>query len=238
MSVNSLFNNTAATAANASSSAATSAAATAANASSSSGSSNLISENSFLNLMIKELENQDPTSPMSNMDYISELAQFNSMNELTSMNSTLQTLVSSQNGASLGSAVNLVGQSVQATGNSFSFSSGTPSQLAYSLPQDANSVSLDVYDSSGNLVYNANLGSQKSGPQSFAWDGLENSGQAAPSGTYTFSVGGTGASGSTVSGTTYAQATVVGLSNSSSGGVQLELNNGSTVPLSSVTNVG
>ena len=150
MSVNSLFNNTN-TAANG--------ATAAAGAASSSGSNNLISESSFMNLMVKELENQDPTNPVSNTDYISELAQFNSMNQLTSMNSTLQSMESSQNEATLGSAVSLVGQTVQATGNSFSFTGGNSTQLAYSLPQNANSVALDVYDSSGNLVYNTNLGS-------------------------------------------------------------------------------
>ena len=106
MSVNSLFNNTN-TAANG--------ATAAAGAASSSGSNNLISESSFMNLMVKELENQDPTNPVSNTDYISELAQFNSMNQLTSMNSTLQSMESSQNEATLGSAVSLVGQTVQAT---------------------------------------------------------------------------------------------------------------------------
>ena len=229
MSVNSLFAPTTTTnnAASVASSAATAA----------SNSNNLISENTFMNLMVKELQNQNPLDPMSNTDYISELAQFNSMNQLTSMNSTLQSLVSLQNQATLGSAVNMVGQSVQASGNAFGFSSGATANLNYSLPQNAGSVSMDIYNSSGNLVYNTNLGAQSAGSQSFTWDGTENGGQTAPNGNYTFSVGATGSGGTAITPSTFTQATVTGLSTSSTGAVQLELSNGSTVPLSSVTNV-
>ena len=230
MSVNSLFTPTAAQ--TASSAAANSATAAAAN------SNNLISENTFMNLMVQELQNQNPLDPMSNTNYIAELAQFNSMNQLTSMNSTLKSLVSSQNQATLTNAANLIGRTVQASGNTFGFTSGSPSSLNYSLPQNANSVSLDIYNASGNLVYNTNLGSLSSGSQSFNWDGLENNGSSAPNGNYTFSVGGTGANGNVVTAATYTNATVMGLTTSSSGAVQLELSNGSTVPLSSVTNVG
>ncbi|MHB1662086.1 MAG: flagellar hook assembly protein FlgD [bacterium] len=234
MSVNSLFNQAAPSAA-ANNGAAAAATAGSAN---STNSNNTISESTFMNLMVEELQNQDPTNPMSNTDYISELAQFSSMNQLTSMNSTLQSLVSSQNQATLSSAVSLVGQPVQANGNTFGFTNGGNTALNYSLPSNANAVSLDVYDTSGNLVYNTNLGSQNSGNQSFNWDGLENNGSSAPSGNYTFSVGGTGTNGKVVTAATYTDATVTGLSTSSSGAVQLELSNGSTVPLSSITNVG
>ncbi len=234
MSVNSLF------APSASSSAANSAAAAAATAGSAgaSNSNNLISSTTFLNLMVEQLENQDPLNPQSSGANISELAQFDSMNQLTSMNSTLQSLVSSQNQAAFGNAVNLVGQSIQASGDTFSFSSGSQSSLQYSMPQSANSVSLNIYDGSGNLVFNTNLGALGSGAQSFNWDGLENNGSSAPSGNYTFSASGTGANGAVVNASPYTNGTVTGLSTSGSGAVQLELSNGSTVPLSSVTNVG
>ncbi len=226
MSVNSLFPATTSTAV-----ANTAAAANSAN------SNSLISENTFMKLMVQELQNQNPLDPMSNTNFISELAQFNSMNQLTSMNSTLQSLVSSQNQAVLSNAANLIGRTVQANGNSFGFTSGSSASLNYSLPQNANSTSIDVYDSSGNLVYNTNLGPQNSGSQSFNWDGLENGGSAAPTGNYSFSVNATDASGNPITATTYSNAAVMGLTTSSSGAVELELSNGSTVPLSSVTNV-
>lgn len=227
MSVNSLFaaSNSDATAASSTS------------ASSASTNNNLINENTFMNLLVKELQNQDPTSPMSNSDFISELAQFNSMNQLSSMNTSMQNLASTIDQSSMGSAVNLIGRMITATGGSFNYSGSGTSTLDYSLPQNASSVTMDIYDNSGNLVYNTNLGNISSGSQTFNWDGLTNSGSTAPSGSYTFSVNGTDSSGNSVQGTTYSNATVTGLTNSSSGGIELELNTGQTVPLSSVTGV-
>jgi len=234
MSVNSLFAPTASsTAANS----ATAAAATA-NSANSSNSDSLVNASTFMQLMVQQLQNQDPLNPQSSSDSLAQLAQFDSLNQLSSVNSTLNALVADQNQATLGSAVNMVGHPVQANGNAFGFSSGSAANLNYSLPQNASSVSMDIYNASGNLVYNTNLGAQSAGSQSFAWDGVENSGSAAPAGNYTFSVGATGSTGSPVTASTYTQATVTGLSTSSTGAVQLELNNGSTVPLSSVTNVG
>lgn len=208
------------------------------NLNSSAGSGKLVSENTFMNLMVKELQNQNPLEPMSNTNFISELAQFNSMNQLTSMNSTLKNLVSSQNQAALGSTVSLIGKTVQAKGNSFGFTSGAGMPLKYSLPQNAKSVSLDIYNVSGNLVYNAKLGPQNLGSQSFNWNGLENNGSSAPSGNYSFSVNATDTAGNPLTVTAYSNATVTGLTTSSSGAVELKLSNGSTVPLSSVTSVG
>ena len=236
MSVNSLFAPTTTT--NNAASVASSAASAAANtANSSNPNGSLVSATTFMQLMVQQLENQDPLNPQSSSASLAQLAQFDSLNQLNSVNSNLQTIVSDQNQATLGSAVNMVGTSVQASGNAFGYSSGSAANLNYSLPQNAGSVSMDIYNSSGNLVYNTNLGAQNSGSQSFTWDGTENSGQAASSGNYTFSVGATGSTGTAITPSTFTQATVTGLSTSSTGAVQLELNNGSTVPLSSVTNV-
>ncbi|MHB1601012.1 MAG: flagellar hook assembly protein FlgD [bacterium] len=235
MSVNSLFAPTTTT--NAATVASSSANAAAATANSSNPNSGLVSASTFMQLMVQQLENQDPLNPQSSSASLAQLAQFDSLNQLNAVNSNLQTLVSNQNQATLGSAVNMVGKSVQANGNAFGYSSGSASSLSYSLPQNAGSVSMDIYNTSGNLVYNTNLGSQSAGLQSFTWNGMENSGQTAPSGNYTFSVGATGSGGAAITPSTFTQATVTGLYTSSTGAVQLELSNGSTVPLSSVTNV-
>lgn len=201
------------------------------------GTGSLISENTFMKLMVQELQNQNPLEPMSNTNFISELAQFNSMNQLTSMSSTLKNLVSSQNQAALGNAVNLIGKTVQATGDSFGFTSGGKASLQYALHQNAAAVLVDVYNGSGNLVYNTRLGRQGAGGQSFNWDGLTNSGSSAPTGKYSFSVNATDALGHPVTAVTYSNSAVKALTTASNGSVELELDNGSTVPLSNVTNV-
>ena len=45
--------------------------------------------NVFLTLMLKQLENQDPTQPTDNTQWLSQLAQYSSLEQMTQMNSGL-----------------------------------------------------------------------------------------------------------------------------------------------------
>ena len=46
--------------------------------------------NMFLTLMLKQLENQDPSEPMDNTQWLSQLAQYSSLEQMTQMNSGLE----------------------------------------------------------------------------------------------------------------------------------------------------
>ena len=45
--------------------------------------------NTFLTLMLKPLENQDPTNPTDNTEWLSQLAQYSSLEQMTQMNTGL-----------------------------------------------------------------------------------------------------------------------------------------------------
>ena len=66
-------------------------ASTATSSSSSSGTSAL-GESDFLQLLITQLENQDPTSPMDDTEFVSELAQFQSLESSNNTEQAVQTL--------------------------------------------------------------------------------------------------------------------------------------------------
>ncbi len=46
--------------------------------------------NTFLTLMLKQMENQDPTDPVDNTEWLSQLAQYSSLEQMTQMNSGLE----------------------------------------------------------------------------------------------------------------------------------------------------
>lgn len=46
--------------------------------------------NTFLTLMLKQMECQDPTDPVDNTEWLSQLAQYSSLEQMTQMNSGLE----------------------------------------------------------------------------------------------------------------------------------------------------
>jgi len=77
----------------------TSAAASAASAAPASGTSgtkkndmNALGQDAFLNLLVTQMQHQDPTEPMDNSAFIAQLAQFSSLEQLQQMNQSLATI--------------------------------------------------------------------------------------------------------------------------------------------------
>ncbi len=53
-----------------------------------------LGEDAFMQLLVTQLQNQDPTQPQDSSQFVTQLAQFSSLEKLTSMNQTLTTLTS------------------------------------------------------------------------------------------------------------------------------------------------
>ncbi len=77
-------------------------------------------EQDFLQLLVAQLQNQDPMNPMDNTTYVTQLAQFSSLEQLNSMSDKLGTLDSS-------SAISMIGKQVAYTTTD---SSGKPSSAS------------------------------------------------------------------------------------------------------------
>jgi len=54
-------------------------------------------QNQFLSLLVSQLQNQDPLSPMDSVNFTSQLAQFSSLEQLTQLNSGFLALADAQN---------------------------------------------------------------------------------------------------------------------------------------------
>lgn len=68
--------------------------------------------NTFLQLLIAEMKNQDPTNPMDTSQYMSQFAQLSSVEQAMQTNNKLDSLLSSQ---SLSQADGLIGKTVSFT---------------------------------------------------------------------------------------------------------------------------
>jgi len=62
------------------------------NTTNSDGSKSLVDEDTFLTLLVAEMQYQDPLEPTSNSEYVSELASFTQVSSLTEMNATMTSM--------------------------------------------------------------------------------------------------------------------------------------------------
>ena len=74
-------------------------------------SSHSLGKDDFLKLLVTQLQNQDPTSPMENTEFISQMAQFSSLEQMTNMSNSFGKLASyitsSEAASTLGKRVEL-----------------------------------------------------------------------------------------------------------------------------------
>lgn len=70
------------------------------NSSTSSDPNQQISEATFLQLLVAQLQNQDPLQPMDGMQFVTQLAQFSQLESVYGIQKDTDTLVSDVNGTS------------------------------------------------------------------------------------------------------------------------------------------
>jgi flagellar basal-body rod modification protein FlgD len=95
----------------------------------STSSSNSLGENDFLQLMMAQLQNQDPLSPSDPSQYMSELAQFTSLEQEMNISTTTAQSATQQSNAS---ALALLGHTVSYTDSNGDALSGTVSKVDFS----------------------------------------------------------------------------------------------------------
>jgi flagellar basal-body rod modification protein FlgD len=103
--------------------------------SASTSSSNAMSGQMFLQLLVKQLQMQDPSSPMDSNQMISQMSQLSSMEQLTNLNSSISTLSTTMT-ASLSlqmraAAAELVGKQVAYTAADGTAKTGIASAVSY-----------------------------------------------------------------------------------------------------------
>ena len=169
-----------------------------------------LGKDDFLKLFVAQLENQDPLSPMESTEFTAQLAQFSSLEQLTNANQNLEYLLLYQSSMNNAEAVNFIGNTVKASGNSISVTDGESSQIQFDLATDAADVNVYIYDSSENLVKTIKCGSLDNGEQSIPWDGKNQDGSPVSDGTYTFEVSATDVNGETIVASSYMTVEVTG----------------------------
>ncbi|WP_338671034.1 flagellar hook capping FlgD N-terminal domain-containing protein [Pantoea dispersa] len=135
---------------------------------------------SFMTLLVAQMQNQDPTNPMDNNQLTSQLAQFNTAAGVEKLNSTLESV-----GMLVGSMQQLnvaewVGRDVYIEGDTrVGFGEDANHDFAFALGSDAETVKVNLQDANGN-TYTAELKNVKAGVNKYTLDDLTNFQPATP----------------------------------------------------------
>jgi flagellar basal-body rod modification protein FlgD len=192
----------------------------------------------FLTLMLAQLKNQDPTSPVDSNTFLTQLAQLSEVQGITSLNTSFGALSTSLTSNQALQASSLLGHQALVNSSTATVATGGTVTGAVNVPQTTSQVVLNVSDSSGALVSQINLGAQTSGLASFSWNGLTSSGAQAPAGTYTLTAQYAGATQNGTAATTLVNGTIESVSmGAGSTGLTLNVAGVGSVPFSSVQTI-
>ncbi|MDK2779478.1 MAG: flagellar hook assembly protein FlgD [Pseudomonadota bacterium] len=134
---------------------------------------NELGRDAFLELMVAQLNNQNPLDPMENQEFVAQLAQFSTVEGLDNLNTTVESMSTDFSSYSALQASSLVGQSVIVDGNETGLllSGGVVSGYA-ELEDSVTDMILTIEDESGQTLEQFDLGNHEAGSLSIRWDGL------------------------------------------------------------------
>ena len=162
----------------------------------------------FLNLLITQLQNQDPLNPTDSTEFTAQLAQFSSLEQLGNVNDNLIQLQNFQASINNSQAVSLIGKEIMANGNSFQLTDGRPAGCDFDIDENAAVVVVSIYDHTGEYVTSFDGQNLTAGQQTLYWDGTDKNGNPAAPGNYTFEVMAADANGNSIQATTFFSGTV------------------------------
>jgi flagellar basal-body rod modification protein FlgD len=188
----------------------------------------------FLNLLVSELQNQDPLNATSTTDFINQLTSYANFTEQQSINSSMTSLASSFSSLVTLNSVNYMGHTVVAQTNTGELTNGSIN-FGYSLTSASSNVAVTIQDSSGNVVWSGS-GTGNAGANTLTWNGQTTSGtQLSNGGQYTISVTANDSAGNSLVSYTTVSGTVTGVDAATS--TPSLLVNGVPVSVSSVIGV-
>ena len=137
--------------------------------------------NDFLKLLMTQLQNQDPTSPMDTNQFTSQLVQYSSVEQQINTNASLTQLIHLTQGAEILQSSALVGKPVTVTSDHIALQGGKGTvQFDTATAQP---VSIGVYSDAGVKLRDTAITSQP-GHNAWSWDGRDNQGKVVPDGSY------------------------------------------------------
>ncbi len=139
----------------------------------------------FIELLVAQIKNQDPTKPLEPSQFMSQLAQFSTVNGVQELKTSFDALAGKLSSEQSLQAAGLVGRDVLVPGGMGLLTAGGSISGQVNLPQSTSQLNLRIMDEHGVDVRHLSLGGSSEGPFQFQWDGLADDGSSVLPGRYT-----------------------------------------------------
>lgn len=112
-----------------------------------------LSENfdQFLTMLTVQLQNQDPLSPMDSTEFTNQLVMFSQLEQDIKANENIEQVIALQKSAETTAALSYLGKNIKAQ-SSVVLLDGGQTDFAYDMPAGAETASITIFDSDGNIV--------------------------------------------------------------------------------------
>jgi flagellar basal-body rod modification protein FlgD len=194
-------------------------------------------QNTFLTLLVTQLQNQDPTNPTDSSQMTSQLAQISTVSGIGQLNTSLSSLATQLSAGQGAQAASLIGGTVLAPGNTMTVSGGKASTFGVQSANALSDMTVSITNSAGQVVQTIDLGAQPAGVVPIAgWTPTDTTGATLPDGTYTITAGGT-VNGTAATATALSASLVESVVQQPDGTAGVMLSTGKTIPLTSIASI-
>lgn len=175
-------------------------------------------KDAFLKLLLTQMKNQDPTTPLKSHEMAAQLAQFTSLEKLTNISDGIESLRKDQKPGQNFEALNLIGKSISIDGSKVIRSEENEvHDIKFTMAAQPTSTDINVRDAKGNLIRKLTLTNLKEGENSVPWNGLLEDGTKAPKGDYKIEIIAKGSNGKKLMAEMKQEGTITGVNFSANG---------------------
>jgi len=143
-----------------------------------------LGKDDFLKLLLVELQHQDPTEPMDSEKILSQTSQLATLESAQNTNDALEKLAASLGSSQQFSTIAAIGKTADLGSNAIGYDEGTTTTFEMYFPDEVAAGTLEILDSSGNIISTIGIEPNAAGVYQFGWDGMLSNGTAAESGVY------------------------------------------------------
>lgn len=146
-----------------------------------------IDQTEFLELLMTQLQYQDPLDPMDSDQFTAQLTDFSMLEQQVEMNEQLTDINDTLGTSTQYGIMEYIGKEVVTTSNVINVNDENITNVTVSM-EEAGNVQMIVFDSDGEEVTRIDCGDLSAGTHDITWDGTDSDGNRVENGDYAYLV--------------------------------------------------